>query len=296
MVRWLSLSNLLESIHKSFKIIKKLFIARQKQYLINDINEPLMKQLIMLLKPFKNMMKLIQLGNSPSIHLVALCYISLRDLLNSYELLKQYYKDNNDEGSMDLSDDDDLEHELPGETFDWSITQNYHLFLELKWFRHRLLLLLKEMFVLDIRHVAATLLHPHYRCLRKFPDDIKNRCHRFIREQIKKLREESEIEVQLQQDLLEPSVKKFKDDNNFFSRFESGSLGETADHNESSSGSEEFAYDMKKGDELDRYLLYEFEKNKETEQPLLFWKIHRNQFPFLAQYARSIFFNSCNDN
>ncbi len=32
---------------------------------------------------------------------------------------------------------------------------------EVKWFHERLLLLLKEIFVLDIRHVAATLLHPY---------------------------------------------------------------------------------------------------------------------------------------
>jgi hypothetical protein len=35
--------------------------------------------------------------------------------------------------------------------------------------------------------------------------------------------------------------------------------------------------------------LFEFEKNKQTEEPLQFWKVHRKQFPFLAQYARSIF-------
>jgi hypothetical protein len=57
---------------------------------------------------------------------------------------------------------------------------------------------------------------------------------------------------------------------------------------ESGAESEEFEYDIKKGDELDRYLLLEFDKNKQTTEPLQFWKNHQTQFPFLSKYARSI--------
>jgi hypothetical protein len=120
-VRWLSLSNLLESVINSFKITKRLLLAKQKQDMINDLNEQSLKQLVMLLKPFKNMMTIIQCGNAPSLHLVSLCYITLKELLSSYELLKQYNKDNRDEDENDrdseLLYDDDLEHELPGEYF-----------------------------------------------------------------------------------------------------------------------------------------------------------------------------------
>jgi hypothetical protein len=147
---------------------------------------------------------------------------------------------------------------------------------------------MKEMFVLDIRHVAATLLHPRYRCLRKFPDHIKNQCHRYIRRQVRRLRDEAELEIQLQQKSSEPTKKKFKSDKTLFSRFESQNFDEEVNDDESSSGSEEFDYDIKKGDELDRYLLYEFEKNDQNTEPLQFWKTHRNHFPFLAQYARSL--------
>ncbi|CAF1227465.1 unnamed protein product [Rotaria sordida] len=85
-----------------------------------------------------------------------------------------------DQNSENLYDDD-LEHELQGIT----------------WFRERLLLLLKEMFVLDIRHVVATLLHPLYRSLKKFSNYIKNQCHQYIRRQIRLLKAEAETEEQL---------------------------------------------------------------------------------------------------
>jgi hypothetical protein len=110
------------------------------------------------------------------------------------------------------------------------------------------------MFVLDIRHVVATLLHPRYRCLKNFPDHIKNQCHKYIRRQVRQLRDKAEAEVQLQQKSSEPAPKKFKSDKNLFSRFESGNLEEESkNRDEGSSGSDEFEYDIKKGDELDRY-------------------------------------------
>ncbi|CAF0841728.1 unnamed protein product [Rotaria sordida] len=255
--------------------IRQLF-NKQKQHLINDLNEQTLKQLVMLLKPFKEMIKIIQYGNAPSLHLVSMCYITLKEVLGSYEMLKQYNKDNNnhdDDENLDFINDYDLEHELPGIT----------------WFRQRLLLLLKEMFILDIRHVVATLLHPRYRSLKRFPDHIKNQCHTYVRKKIRQLRDKAEMEIELQPKLSEPTAKKFKNGNNLFSRFESENFDEDSKNvNGSDSGSDEFEYNIKKGDELDRYLLFKFEKNKETIEPLYFWKIYRSEFPFLSQYARSV--------
>ncbi|CAF2915108.1 unnamed protein product [Rotaria sp. Silwood2] len=277
-VRWLSLSHLLESVIKSFKITKKLLYGKQKQHMIHDLDEQYLKQLVLLLKPFKHMMTILQRGNSPSLHLVSLCYMTLKEILNSYESLKKYNKEHSDQfgenqNSENLYDDDDLEHELQGIT----------------WFRERLLLLLKEMFVLDIRHIVATLLHPLYRSLKKFPDYIKNQCHQYIRRQIRLLKAEAETEEQLRQPL-EPSKKKLKGDKNIFSRFESGNCDEEImKNNKSGSESDEYDFNIKKGDELDRYLLLEFDKNKQYTEPLQFWKDYQNQFPFLSKYARSIF-------
>ncbi|CAM4765857.1 unnamed protein product [Rotaria magnacalcarata] len=51
--------------------------------------------------------------------------------------------------------------------------------------------------------------------------------------------------------------------------------------NNKSSGneSEEYDYTIKKGDELDRYRLFEFDKKKVKKQPLDFWKNHQETFP-----------------
>ncbi|CAF4122524.1 unnamed protein product [Rotaria magnacalcarata] len=71
------------------------------------------------------------------------------------------------------------------------------------------------------------------------------RCFEYIRKQIKKLRENQAQ----QQHLIEPPKQDFNGNE-----------------------SEEYDYTIKKGDELDRYRLFEFDKNKVTKQPLDFWK------------------------
>ena len=264
---------------------------------MDGINDQYLKQLILLLNPFKHIMTLIQCGNSPSLHLVSLCFITLKETLGSYELLIKYNKENADttaEGAFvkSIINDDDLEHELPGNyssKFIYTFKFYKYFHLGIAWFRQRLLLLLKEMLVLDIRHVAATLLHPRYRSLKKFPDHIKNRCYRYVRQQIKNLRDKANSEENFQDKSLEPEPKKLKKGTNLFSRFESGSCDEDVHNgNQSSSGSDEYGFDPKKSDELDRYLLIEIDKNKDNAEPLQFWKSYRTQLPFLSQYARSI--------
>ena len=161
--------------------------------------------------------------------------------------------------------------------------------LGITWFRQRLLLLLKEIFSLDIRYIVATLLHPRYRSLKKFPDHVKVQCHKYVRIQISQLRAKAESDVQLQSKLAEPPVKKLKNNNNLFSRFESENLDdESRKNNESDSGSDECEYNINKGDELDHYLLFKFEKNQQNTEPLQFWQKYQNEFPYLSQYARCI--------
>jgi hypothetical protein len=144
------------------------------------------------------------------------------------------------------------------------------------------------MIILDIRQVAATLLHPRYRSLRKIPDYMKDQCYKYVRRQIRYLRDKEEANEQNQKSS-EPPQKQLKKERNMFSRFESGNLSEELnDNNGSGNESEEYEYDIRKSDELDRYLLFEFDKNKQTIEPLEFWKNHQQKFPFLSKYARSI--------
>ncbi|CAF2099479.1 unnamed protein product [Rotaria magnacalcarata] len=270
-VRWLSLCDLLESVVKSFKIIRKLLIGKEKQRLIIDLNLQYLKQLCTILKPFKHAIVSIQIGGAPSLYLASMHYAALKDVLQSFESVKKYNEENIDvkkeNRSFDDSTDDDLEQELPG----------------IKWFRERLLVLLTEMIVLDIRHVAATFLNPRYRSLKKLPDYVKEQCFQYIRRKIRQIREK-QAQQQHQKQFSEPQNKRLKVEKDFFARFESASLSEEfADNNTSGNETEEYDYSVRKGDELDRYRLFEFDKNKKTQHPLDFWKKHQETFPFLSK-------------
>jgi hypothetical protein len=69
-VRWLSLIDLLESLVKSYKQTKRILINQRQQAKLKNIDEYVLKQLICLLKPFKQVLQLVQAGNSPSLYMV----------------------------------------------------------------------------------------------------------------------------------------------------------------------------------------------------------------------------------
>jgi len=102
------MSNLLESMIKSFKPTKRLLIARKKQSLVNDLDLPTIKQLILVLKPFKHIMTTIQTGNTPSLHMVLLSIWSLKAALASYTSLIDY-KNTFSNSNENKNDDDEIE-------------------------------------------------------------------------------------------------------------------------------------------------------------------------------------------
>ncbi|CAF1033973.1 unnamed protein product [Adineta steineri] len=117
-VRWLSMSNILESLLKSLKQTKRLLLATKKQSLVNDLNETTVKQLILFLKPYKHIMTLIQTGQCPSLYMILLCTLTLNDTLSSYESLIKYKRNyrNPNEKNIDneLKEDEEYEdYELP---------------------------------------------------------------------------------------------------------------------------------------------------------------------------------------
>ncbi|CAF4252651.1 unnamed protein product [Rotaria sp. Silwood2] len=89
-IRWLSIMESLESILKSFIIIKRILINKQQQKLLIHVNDKTINQLLLLLKIFQDVIKLIQVRNSPSLHMVLLCIQTLRDVLKCYESLVNY--------------------------------------------------------------------------------------------------------------------------------------------------------------------------------------------------------------
>lgn len=52
--------------------------------------------------------------------------------------------------------------------------------------------------------------------------------------------------------------------------------------------SEEYAFNTKKTDELDRYLALDLDKSKLNSNPLCFWSEHKEKYPRLSRLARSI--------
>lgn len=125
-VRWLSLTDLLESVVKSFKITRRLLIGKAKQQLIMELNLQYLKQLCIILRPFKHIITYIQKGDGSSLHLVSMCFITLKETMSSFESVKDYISENvrekEKEQLFDDSDDVDLGHELPGTTIGSSIS------------------------------------------------------------------------------------------------------------------------------------------------------------------------------
>ncbi|CAF4286374.1 unnamed protein product [Rotaria sp. Silwood2] len=217
-IRWISIIESLESILKSFKIVKKILISKQQSKFIMHVHEKTIKQILLLLRPFKQIIKLAQTG--------------------------------------------------------------------IKFFWDRIRNLLNEMFVLDIRHYAATLLHPKYRSLKACTLTERNECYAYVRQQMQLIPIESIAENEQRKN--ESMAKRLKVD--LFSRFESDCFDvQQEGGGESGNESEEYSFEIKKKDELDVYLNLEIDKTKLPINPLLFWRDQQKKFPRLSRFARSIF-------
>ena len=81
-----------------------------------NVDEKTIKQVLLLLKPFKHVIKLIQTGNSPSLYMVLLCFQILKDVMSSYQSLLNYDKANGTNELIENCDetDEDLLYELKG--------------------------------------------------------------------------------------------------------------------------------------------------------------------------------------
>ncbi|CAF4962871.1 unnamed protein product [Rotaria sp. Silwood1] len=247
--------NLLESVLQTFKTTKRLLLARNKQSLIHDLDVLTIKQLVLVLKPVKHVVTVVQTGNSPSLHLVLLCNLTLKRALSSYESLLDYvntYCNQNDKPSNKWEHEENENYESEG----------------IKWFRERLLLLIDELFNLDVRHYCATMLHPKYKLLKSCTIEERSQCHQYIPDAL---------------------FTYFEDDQ---------------PPNTSTGGGEDYEYDSdeygsntNQFDELDQYLIMKIDKSLITYNPLDFWRYHAKQFPLLSKLAKRIYSisaTSCN--
>ncbi|CAF1298727.1 unnamed protein product [Rotaria sp. Silwood1] len=228
----------------------------------------IISQLVHLLKPFKQVLVIIQKGKTPSLHLVTIVILTLRRSLESYSSLIEYNKNYEiDQSSEDLSENEDEYVEEEG----------------MRFFRLRIHHLLHSMFKLEPIHLAAALLHPRYRLLKKCSLYEVRECHLYIRQrmaQIKSMKtnkstsdiSEKHSSMANNVTLNEPVKKKPK---RFGEDFETRNL------------SDEF--DNECDDELNKYLEQRIDTESIDDNPLSFWYHHRLTYPILSQLARSIY-------
>ncbi|CAF1358132.1 unnamed protein product [Adineta ricciae] len=274
-VRWLSMSDLLGRFLKSFPATKRFLLAQKNQALMNDLDERTIKQLILVLKPFEHIMTVIQTDKRPSLYMVLLCSITLKEALSSYKSLLEYKKNycNKENNNRDIDNtDEDEEFELEGIT----------------WFRERILDLLNDLLILDVRHYCATMLHPKYRSLRGCSNEERFQCQQYIRQQLQIFRNASPKTVV--EYPTEHTTKRLKIGTDLFSRFVAESSSDVETYTDAASGyeSDECSMQTKKLDELDKYLAMQINKSALTENPLDFWKSHSETFPLLSKVAKQI--------
>ncbi|CAF1516085.1 unnamed protein product [Adineta ricciae] len=270
-VRWLSLIELLESILRSYKQTKRVLTVRKQQSKIAVIDEKIVDGLIKLLKPFKKTLKLIQTGNSPSLYMVLICTLNLRKSLSSFKNLiasSDFEKNDLDESNTNDFDEDLVESE------------------GLKILRERILHLLDLMFQLDVRHIAATLLHPKYRQLRGCSNEERNQACDYIREEMSKIiRNDQFNDISI----VEPTTKKQKIGKSILEEYEDISENEfEMEENDEVSDFDVTGTKPLKSDELNKYLDMYIDKGNLSQNPLDFWRDNRVHYPILARVARKI--------
>ncbi|CAF4151060.1 unnamed protein product, partial [Rotaria sordida] len=94
-IRWLSLIDLLKSLEK-----------------LKNVDEYVLKRLICLLQPFKQVLQLVQQGDSPSLYMILPCVLSLKKALSSFdEVLKHQMSKitNSNEEDNDKNTDEESE-------------------------------------------------------------------------------------------------------------------------------------------------------------------------------------------
>jgi hypothetical protein len=101
---------------KSFKITKRILTSRGQQGRVNIIDEDILKQLICLLKPFKHVLQLIQIGDEPSLYMVLICSLTLRRTLGSFDEILKYQSSIEMMKEQPRESDTDEELEIPFES------------------------------------------------------------------------------------------------------------------------------------------------------------------------------------
>ncbi len=143
------------------------------------------------------------------------------------------------------------------------------------------------MFELDIRHFAATMLHPKYRQLKGCSREERDQTCQYIREEMTKIIKHDKSSSSIS---IEPIKKKQKTEQSILERYEDDSEYDCdlSDKQDDSSGSIDYDYKPPKPDELTKYLEMYIDKTTLPQNLLDFWRTNQSLFPTLAKLARKI--------
>lgn len=125
--------------------------------------------------------------------------------------------------------------------------------LGIKWFRQRLLILIDELFYLDVHHYCATLLYPKCKLLKFCTTTERTRCHEYIRQQLRTSRD-ADITAKSFGNPSEPKQKEFKIADTIFVCFEDDrSIDDGQIRRDSEYESDEYDFNPVESNELDQY-------------------------------------------
>ena len=262
------MSNMLESIDASIEHIRLILSSKKSKdecsFKLNHIHIDALKDLILLLREFKNVSLLAQTGNRPSLHMAYICINKLERHLNGTDV-------NGDSQTINIDD----RHDGNIKTVKCNILFFFIAFFTgTNFFRQRLIQLLKCKFTFDEKHLAAAVLHPLYRKLTFTSTYSKSIAHLYIREQLNDIYGLNTPQCITSS---EPSNKKHKSMEDQF-----------ADPDDSNSSDVNSTATFK-NDELEKYLRMNIEDIHKQPNPLPFWGDHQNKYPGLALIARRLF-------
>ncbi|CAF2095755.1 unnamed protein product [Rotaria magnacalcarata] len=173
---------------------------------------------------------------SPSLCMVLICTLSLRDMLSSFKNLISSTPslDKYNPNQTNVSDDDAKD-----------MIESEGLCI----LRERTLQLLNLMFELDVRHFVATMLHPKYRQLRDCSKEERNQASQYTRDQMSKIIRHDRSNDSC---IIEPKTKRQKSEKSILEAYEdtSGNESDSFQKQDDDSGSDVDDHKSTKSDEL----------------------------------------------
>ncbi|CAF1594607.1 unnamed protein product [Rotaria sp. Silwood1] len=252
-VRWLTMSQLLESILSSYSALTSIASEKGTLHTLPTIDVSTVVTINGLFLPWKEVIERLQATNTPSLHLVVTSYWYLLE-------------------SLIVTKDEAADKSAKGVVF----------------FKRRARQLLKTMFSLHDLHWIAAILNPHTRMLKHATDVERAHAYCLVRARIAKLMEMSQIDNT--EEVLSPATtsvtppprKKFK---SYTTQFH--------DETDSSETASSMTTAKRARRELDIYLQLNLTNckylNEDIDNPLLFWKEQEHVLPNMSRLAKQIF-------